>query len=357
MPPALFDREARLPGWSTDQLATARVIVAGMGALGNAVAPTLASCGVGSLLLVDPDVVEPTNLPRSPLFRSADVGRSKAEVAARVLRELAPGATIEARVGDVSRVVGLGELEGALLIGCLDSRAARVSLAARRGLVGGAWLDGATGVWAGEVRPYLDPEGPCYACALSPAERAHRDLPWACGAGGEPSAAAAPLSAAVAALLALLAVRYLLGQPVGSELRVLDGATGMVRPVSARRSDDCPYHRRLSTVQSVDVSSLDTLATLRAAMPFGAEPLVWEPIVRARTCRRCTFRDEPWMPTPERGCPQCGSPLQLFPTTSLEGAPSSRSLEMFGVPPQEILPVRWDGRLAAVRLKAAGRLR
>ncbi len=80
------DRYGRLrliPWWRQERLASARVLVVGAGALGNEVLKNLALLGVGTVYLIDLDVVEPSNLSRSVLFRAEDGGRGKAEVAAR----------------------------------------------------------------------------------------------------------------------------------------------------------------------------------------------------------------------------------------------------------------------------------
>ena len=75
------DRYGRLrliPWWRQEKLAAARVLVVGAGALGNEVVKNLALLGVGTILIIDRDVVEPSNLSRSVLFRLADGGRPKA---------------------------------------------------------------------------------------------------------------------------------------------------------------------------------------------------------------------------------------------------------------------------------------
>ncbi len=181
-----FARHRHVPGWDQEALANATVIIMGVGALGNVVAQILATSGVGRLILCDPDTVSASNLSRTPLFRPQHVGQAKVDAAAETLTALAPDTTIDGRCAGLVNGVGLAELRDAdLVIGCLDSRGARLELAGRCGLVGARWIDAATTPWGGEVRPYLDPDGPCYSCTLTPAERnAHSEnaVAWSCTA-------------------------------------------------------------------------------------------------------------------------------------------------------------------------------
>jgi molybdopterin/thiamine biosynthesis adenylyltransferase len=70
-------------------------LVIGTGGLGGPALYTLASAGVGRIVLMDADEVETSNLNRQPCFGEADLGARKARVAAERLRELVPDARIE----------------------------------------------------------------------------------------------------------------------------------------------------------------------------------------------------------------------------------------------------------------------
>jgi bacteriocin biosynthesis cyclodehydratase domain-containing protein len=76
------------------RLAAAHVAIIGVGGLGTWAASALACAGVGTLTLVDDDRVALSNLNRQVLYRRADVGRSKVEVAAAALTAFNPGCDI-----------------------------------------------------------------------------------------------------------------------------------------------------------------------------------------------------------------------------------------------------------------------
>lgn len=80
------------------RIEAARIAVIGAGGLGSAVIPLLAGAGVGRLDIVDHDRIEKTNLHRQVIFSEADLGESKAEIAAFRARKLNAGCRAKARV-------------------------------------------------------------------------------------------------------------------------------------------------------------------------------------------------------------------------------------------------------------------
>jgi molybdopterin/thiamine biosynthesis adenylyltransferase len=90
-------------------------LVIGAGGLGGPALLTLAAGGVGTLLVVEDDVVETSNLNRQPLFKEADVGERKAIAAAARLRALFPGVAVDARdlrfdAGNALALVGAADV-------------------------------------------------------------------------------------------------------------------------------------------------------------------------------------------------------------------------------------------------------
>ncbi len=91
------------------RLETARVAVLGVGGLGGWVALNLACCGVGEMLLLDFDRVEPSNLNRQVLYSEADIDRFKAEAAAARLKEFNSSIKLEARVQKLDSEAAVAE--------------------------------------------------------------------------------------------------------------------------------------------------------------------------------------------------------------------------------------------------------
>lgn len=92
-------RQLALPGYGIEQqerLFNAHVLVIGAGGLGCPVMQSLASAGVGTITVIDDDIVDISNIHRQILFGASDVGRPKVEVAAERLKELQPDITVNA---------------------------------------------------------------------------------------------------------------------------------------------------------------------------------------------------------------------------------------------------------------------
>ena len=90
-----FSRFELIRWWDQKRLTNAKILVIGAGALGNEIIKNLALLGIGNIIVVDFDKIEPSNLSRSVLFRERDRGRFKAEVAAERAKDLYPDLKIK----------------------------------------------------------------------------------------------------------------------------------------------------------------------------------------------------------------------------------------------------------------------
>ncbi len=341
--PSKFERHALIPGWQQARLENACIVIMGAGALGSEAARLLAMTGVGKIILCDPDRVELSNLSRTPLYTESDIGSFKVEAARDALRLLAPSMEVDARSLPMVNGVGLAELRDAsLVLGCLDSRAARVQLAGRCGLVRAPSIDGGTDPWGGEVRSFLDPDGPCYACALTPGERAVTDVPWSCldVVSQSPEGAAAPSSALVASWMSMYAVRHLMGLSVPKGAVSINAAQGNSRVTSLLRDSECPLHHPLADSTKSSLGHRDVVRDLLDELGAEAFPLLWDPARSCGRCEACGHEAGFLAPLSEIACPQCGAKLICRTTLELSSVPRELKLASIGIAPREILAVR-----------------
>jgi len=94
----MFARQMRLPEVGAEgqtALAGARVLLVGVGGLAAGSLPSLVGSGIGTLGLVDPDLVELSNIHRQTLFAASDIGRMKVERAAVFARRLRPQLSVQ----------------------------------------------------------------------------------------------------------------------------------------------------------------------------------------------------------------------------------------------------------------------
>lgn len=101
----------------TLRLAEKRVCLVGCGSLGSTVAAEFARAGVGSLVLVDPDVLEPHNICRHQASL-ADLGRFKVDAVSDVVRRISPSIEVTAAVLDVTESVDAMHATEDLVRGC-----------------------------------------------------------------------------------------------------------------------------------------------------------------------------------------------------------------------------------------------
>src|SRR5260221_2593135 len=102
-----YSRQVLFPGIGAEgqaRLAQARVTIVGCGATGTCVAGLLARAGVGRLVIIDRDYVEPSNLQRQSLFDESDASESlpKAVAAARKIRSFNADVKVEEYATDLT---------------------------------------------------------------------------------------------------------------------------------------------------------------------------------------------------------------------------------------------------------------
>jgi adenylyltransferase/sulfurtransferase len=147
------------------KLKNAKVCVVGVGGLGNPITSRLAAMGVGTLRIVDRDVIELSNLHRQTMFDEDDVGQVKVEVAAKKLQKLNPDCKIEALAVSVNDYTALEVIEGCdVVIDALDSVNARYALNKACVNFNIPFVTGAAVGVSGQAFTILPKTSACYYC-------------------------------------------------------------------------------------------------------------------------------------------------------------------------------------------------
>ena len=164
-----YSRQLLVPGLELegqDALAAAHVLVVGCGGLGALASMYLGAAGVGQLTLVDPDVVELSNLPRQVAFTEEDIGKPKAEALAARLCAMNSALTCSPKVGwfsDESAEDLLGGVGG--VIDGTDNHLGRQSIDRQTAARGIPWFMGGAVQMAGQNVAFSADRGEgCYHC-------------------------------------------------------------------------------------------------------------------------------------------------------------------------------------------------
>lgn len=212
------------------KLAASSVLVVGAGGLGGPLLYALAGAGVGRLVVVDGDTVSLSNLNRQFLFDQADLGRPKAEAAARRLSAFNPDLRVEGVEAWLDEKTGMNLLADCqLAVAAVDNLPARLALNAACAQKNIPLVNGGVEGWYGSVMAVEFGKTPCLAC---------------CYAGTAPEEGGQALGAvtgAVASLMASVTIQMLLGHnPIPGELLLYDGKRLELDRVPVERGTGCP---------------------------------------------------------------------------------------------------------------------
>jgi molybdopterin-synthase adenylyltransferase len=355
------DRYSRLrliSWWRQERLRTARILVVGAGALGNEVVKNLALLGIGTTYLIDLDVVEPSNLSRSVLFREEDGGQSKAEAAARRASELNPEITIIPLHGNVITDLGLGLFADVdLVIGCLDNREARLWVNRQCWKTSTPWIDAGIQEIQGVVKVFVPPDSACYECAMTQRDYQLLNLRYSCPllSRDDIIAGKVPTAPTIASMMAALqvqeALKLLHGLPVaaGSAL-VYNGVANQFYSTKLPFREDCLSHETYPEPVELPLGCGSAVAQLfdaaRSRLDGPLRLVLDRELVVAVDCPRCGWRVEVMRPrvkvkSTDAVCPTCREPGRPeFVSFVDEGSPLAHlPLSRVGIPAYDILRV------------------
>jgi adenylyltransferase/sulfurtransferase len=230
------------------KLRAARVLLVGAGGLGSPVALYLAAAGVGTLGLVDFDVVDRSNLQRQILHGTSDIGTSKLESARRRIRDVNPHVQVELFATRLTSANALDILRGFdVVVDGSDNFPTRYLVNDACVLLGKPDVYGSVFRFDGQVSVFHARRGPCYRCLY--AEPPPPDLIPSCAEGG----VLGVLPGIIGSMQALEAIKLILsvGETLIGRLLLFDGRKLQFRELSLEKDPDCPVCGTRPTVTSL----------------------------------------------------------------------------------------------------------
>jgi molybdopterin/thiamine biosynthesis adenylyltransferase len=362
------DRYSRLrliPWWDQGKLAAARVLVIGAGALGNEILKNLALLGFRNVIIVDMDKIDESNLSRTILFRTSDIGDFKVNAAASAYLSIAPDALLQPIVANVTRECGLGLFASCdLILAGLDNREARLWINRCAWKVNRPWIDGAIEGINGVARVFLPGGAPCYECTLGEVDWAILERRMSCNllTHEEVAEGKVPTTPTISSIIAGIqvqeAVKLLHGLPTLSGGGFLfEGLQHSSYRVEYTVNPGCMSHYTLPSVVSLPQRSSElTLHELwqRASNDLASSELTIEfsrDVLHKLVCAHCGAEEILFVPVGsiryEAGrCPADGHMRVVHTLHGYEGREShgSRKLSELGLPPFDIFTARTSSR-------------
>jgi sulfur-carrier protein adenylyltransferase/sulfurtransferase len=235
-----YSRHLMLPEVGLDgqrRLKAARILLVGAGGLGSPAALYLAAAGVGTLGLVDFDVVDVTNLQRQVLHGTRDVGRSKLDSAADRIADLNPNVHLEqfeTRLTSANALDIVRQFD--LVVDGSDNFPTRYLVNDACVLTGRPNVYGSIFRLEGQASVFATPTGPCYRCLLR--EPPPPGLIPSCAEAG----VLGVLPGLVGTIQATEAIKLVLGvgEPLIGRLLLIETLRLSFRTLRVHRDPTCP---------------------------------------------------------------------------------------------------------------------
>ncbi len=257
------------------KLKAARVLTVGAGGLGSPLSLYLAAAGVGTIGIVDFDIVDLTNLQRQIVHGTSTLGRSKLDSAEERLTDLNPNVRIErheTRLTSQNALEILGEYD--IVVDGTDNFPTRYLVNDACVLLGKPNVYGSIFRFEGQASLFYAVKGPCYRCLYS--EPPPPGLVPSCAEGG----VLGVLPGIIGSIQALETIKWIIG--AGSSLLgrlvLFDALKLRFRELELRKDPACPI--------CGTAPSIHELIDYEAFCGIGAEPAYNGPEITAEDLRQ-----------------------------------------------------------------------
>ncbi|MFI0452879.1 adenylyltransferase/sulfurtransferase MoeZ [Actinomadura sp. 6N118] len=219
------------------RLKNAKVLCVGAGGLGSPALMYLAAAGVGTLGIIDFDIVDESNLQRQIIHRQSTLGKPKAESAAETVREINPLIDIQVHNTSLDRD-NVMEIfaQYDLIVDGTDNFATRYMVNDAAVLLGKPYVWGSIYRFDGQASVFWAEHGPCYRC-LYPEPPPPGMVP-SCAEGG----VLGVLCASIGSIQVNEAIKLItgIGDSLVGRLTVYDALEMSYRNVKVRKDPECP---------------------------------------------------------------------------------------------------------------------
>jgi molybdopterin/thiamine biosynthesis adenylyltransferase/rhodanese-related sulfurtransferase len=227
------------------RLKNARVLCVGAGGLGSPALLYLAAAGVGTLGVVDFDVVDESNLQRQIIHGQSDIGRPKAESARDSIREINPYVEVilhETQLDSDNALEIFAQYD--LIVDGTDNFATRYLVNDACVLLGKPYVWGSIYRFDGQASVFWAEYGPCYRC-LYPEPPPPGMVP-SCAEGG----VLGVLCASIGSIQVNEAIKLIvgIGDPLAGRLMIYDALEMSYRTVRVRKDPECPICGKNPTI-------------------------------------------------------------------------------------------------------------
>jgi sulfur-carrier protein adenylyltransferase/sulfurtransferase len=227
------------------RLKNAKVLCVGAGGLGSPALLYLAAAGVGTLGIVDFDVVDESNLQRQVIHGQSDIGRPKAESARDSIREINPYVNVivhQERLDSDNAMQIFADYD--LIVDGTDNFATRYLVNDACVLLGKPYVWGSIYRFDGQASVFWAEYGPCYRC-LYPEPPPPGMVP-SCAEGG----VLGVLCASIGSIQVNEAIKLIagIGEPLAGRLMIYDALEMTYRSVRVRKDPECPVCGKNPTV-------------------------------------------------------------------------------------------------------------
>jgi adenylyltransferase/sulfurtransferase len=227
------------------RLKNAKVLCVGAGGLGSPALMYLAAAGVGTLGVIDFDVVDESNLQRQIIHGQSDVGRPKVESAAESIRQINPLVEVIVHNESLSTDNVMDIFAGYdLIVDGTDNFATRYMVNDAAVLLGKPYVWGSIYRFDGQASVFWAEHGPCYRC-LYPEPPPPGMVP-SCAEGG----VLGVLCASIGSIQVNEAIKLItgIGDPLVGRLTIYDALEMSYRQVKVKKDPECPLCGKNPTI-------------------------------------------------------------------------------------------------------------